>query len=203
MKWSILILTCPGREKFLQRLLDVLNPQVAENPDVEIRIRMDNRNMDRGQNRKALIEEAEGQYVCFIDDDDLVPRDYVNSIYKLLDGVDYIGFRVQAFQDNQPLAPTYHSLKYLNWSQDSEAYYRDLSHVNPIRKELALQGVFCGTGNEDVTWADSMRGLMIVKNEYYIPKVMYWYFVRSTKNDAVIPPLPEQVEKELCSAAKS
>lgn len=199
MKWSILILTCPGREKFLQRLLDVLNPQVVEHPDVEVRVRMDDRNMDRGQNRKALIEDAPGQYVCFIDDDDLVPLDYVESIYKLLDGVDYIGFRVQAFQDGQPFAPTYHSLKYMNWSQDGQAFYRDISHVNPIRKELALQGVFRGTGNEDVTWADSMRGLMIVKSEYYIPKVMYWYFVRSTKNDAVIPALPTQVEEALAS----
>ncbi len=187
MKWSILILTQPSRASFLKRLLDCLEPQVAACEGAEIRFRTFDNSMKLGANRQAMIDEAEGEYISFVDDDDCVSTQYVRKIYPLLDGVDYIGFQVQTFINGNPLAPTYHSLKYGGWSSNDLGFYRDLSHLNPIRRELSSRVKFTGHGNEDVLWADEIRGLGIVKTEHYISEVMYYYFSRANKNDSDKP----------------
>ncbi len=186
-KLEILILTQPSREQFLARLLAVLRPQLEDHPDVKATVRMFNRSMDLGTNRQAMIEAATGEYVCQIDDDDLVPASYVSTIYPLLDGVDYIGFRLQLFVDGEKQKPTYHSLQYKEWNADQDGFYRDISHLNPIRRELALRVPMSGGFGEDERWATQLRALNIVKTEHYIPEVMYFYFYRGSKTDHVQP----------------
>jgi hypothetical protein len=183
MLWSILILTQPSRTQFLARLLGVLKPQIESFPDVEILIRQFNPSMDLGANRQAMIEGATGTYISQIDDDDLVPASYVSTIYPLLDGVDYIGHRVQLYIDGEKQQPTFHSLRYNCWNADSDGWYRDISHVNPIRRELALAVPMSGGHGEDDRWATGLRNLGIVKTEHYVDAVMYLYYFRSNKTD--------------------
>ncbi len=83
MKWSILILTQPSRASFLKRLLDCLEPQVAACEGAEIRFRTFDNSMKLGANRQAMIDEAEGEYISFVDDDDCVSTQYVRKIYPL------------------------------------------------------------------------------------------------------------------------
>lgn len=187
-KWSILILTQPSREAFLARLQAVLRPQLEERPDVKVLIRYFNPAQDLGTNRQALLEEATGEYVNWIDDDDLVPADFVSRIYPLLDGVDYVGFRLQMFTDGQKQKPTFHSLCHKEWNGDEDGWYRDISHINPIRRELALAVPMSGGFGEDHRWADGLRALGIVKTEHYIDEVMYFYYFRNNKSDQ--PALP-------------
>jgi hypothetical protein len=182
MLWSILILTQPSRKQFLTRLLTVLKPQVDGLPNVEINVRMFDSHLDLGSNRQAMIDAAAGTYCCFIDDDDLVSGSYVSKILRLLDGVDYVGFQLQCFVDGQKLLPTYHSLRFHAWNGDQDGWYRDISHVNPIRRELALQVPLSGGFGEDHRWADAMRALDIVKTEHYIDEIMYFYYFRSNKS---------------------
>lgn len=154
---------------------------------MEIVLRTFDRNMTLGTTRQAMVEEAQGEYISFVDDDDALSANYVSTIRPLLEEVDYIGFIVQTFQNGTPLLPAYHSLKYPQWNGDNQGSYRDFSHLNPIKRELARQGRYVGHGNEDVSWADSMRSLGIVKTESYVPEVMYFYFSRSPKNDSDYP----------------
>lgn len=151
--------------------------------DVEVRERMYDRSMSLGANRQAMIEEAAGEYVSFVDDDDLVAEDYVSSILPLLDGVDYIGFQLQLYMDGIERGATFHSLQHNGWYENGGSFYRDFSHLNPIRRELALQAPFEGSGGEDTRWADRIRGLQIVKTEHYVPKIMYHYYFRTCKSD--------------------
>lgn len=131
--------------------------------------------------------EATADYINFVDDDDLVAPDYVSSIYPLLGEVDYVGFQLQLYnggpEQNLKQKPTYHSLRYKLWHDDDNGYYRDISHLNPIKRELAVQAVMEGGGGEDARWADSMRTLGIVKTEHYVDRVMYHYYWRAEKND--------------------
>lgn len=194
-KWSILILTQPSREEFLKRLMTVLVPQTRKNgPErfnqVEILTRTFDKSMELGENRQALIEKSHAEYINFVDDDDLVPSDYVPTILPLLDGVDYIGYRVQCTVDGQRMAPTFHSLKYGKWSQDAAGYYRDISHINPIRRELALMAKMSGGFGEDERWATALRATGQVRTEHYIDRVMYQYLYRSDKSADLPPPLP-------------
>lgn len=84
MKFSILILSIPERLKKLSELLDILRPQCENNPDVEILVLTDNRKRSVGSKRSSLLQLAQGEYLAFIDDDDLVSTDYVDVILKTL-----------------------------------------------------------------------------------------------------------------------
>jgi glycosyltransferase involved in cell wall biosynthesis len=192
MKWSILILTQPSRATFLSRLLHVLEPQLREHPDVELKVRIFDSSIDLGANRQAMIDEAAGEFVNFIDDDDMVPGNYVGKIYPLLDAVDYIGFRLQMDIDGQRQKPTFHSLRYPEWNGDEQGWYRDISHVNPIRRELLGATRMSGGSGEDARWANDIRARGVVKHEHFIDEVMYFYHFRSIKNDPqpALPPAP-------------
>jgi glycosyltransferase involved in cell wall biosynthesis len=184
-KWTIMILTQPSRADFLEKLLAVLQPQVDRAPGVEIDIRLFDENMGLGENRQAMREQAVGEYSCFVDDDDIVAPDYVESILPLLDGIDYVGFQLQCYIDGDAMKPTYHSLKYDGWNSDQDGHYRDISHVNPILTSLALKVSMDGGFGEDHRWSDALRELNVVKLEHYVPEVMYHYYYRSNKMDDV------------------
>lgn len=184
VKFSILILTQPSRREFLKRLLATLKPQVDKVKGVEIDIRMFDPALSLGNNRQVMRENARGEYSCFVDDDDLVPDNYVELILSCLGGgVDYVGFRMQCYVDGTALQPTYHSLKYNKWYSDSNGHYRDLSHLNPIKNDLALKVTMAGGYGEDSRWSEDLRKLDVVKTEAYIAQCMYLYYVRTTKND--------------------
>lgn len=173
MKWTICIATNPWREAELKRLMDNLIPQVEKYQDVEILIFFNNFEWSLGFLRQCLIEEAKGEYVCHVDDDDEVPEDYVDTIYPLLDGVDYIGFKVKFIDNGKLMSPVYHSLKYTHWHQDDKGYYRGVTHLNPIKTQLALKAGFPieRQVGEDEKWAQKVKA----KTEHFIDREMYTY----------------------------
>ena len=190
MKFDILILTMPTRVQFLSRLQGILTPQLV--PDVRVTVRVHDPELSLGANRQKMREKSDAEYVTFIDDDDIVPPNYVARILPLLDR-DYVGFRVQAYEDNIPLpGPTYHSLLCGGWfektyADGTKSWHRDISHINPIKRELALAVPMYGGFAEDSRWAGELRALGIVKTEHYIEDVMYHYLSRPFKKDGVKP----------------
>lgn len=204
MRWEILILTQPSRAEFLGRLMNLLGKQVNPvsltcslapfnflSPDGEIAVTAKLFDPAKliGENRQAMVDESRATYVNFIDDDDLVAENYVDEISPRLDGVDFVGFKVECWKDDVLLPMAYHSLRYAGWSADELGYYRDLSYMNPIRRELAVQARIEGGYGEDRRWVDRLRAVGCVKKEHYIDKVMYHYYYRSNKEDrlAMVP----------------
>jgi glycosyl transferase family 2 len=182
MKWDILILTMPSRKVYLKNLVKILDPQV-NGRDVSYLIRMCDPNYTLGENRDMLMRASDGHYVSFVDDDDGLPDDFVSTILPLLDGVDYVGFNLQCYIDGKPLDKvTRHSLQYKGWYEDETGYYRDISHVNPMRRSLALLEPFEGGHGEDQRWADRMRARDVLRTEHYLDCVMYRYYFRTRKN---------------------
>jgi hypothetical protein len=121
-----------------------------------------------------------------VDDDDRVSPNYVQRILPLLQpgDVDYVGWRMQAYIDGQPLKPTYHSLKFNGWWENQEGYYRHISHLNPIRRRLALEESFRSPHfPEDVGWALRLAAKNVVKTEAYIgDEPMYHYYSSTTSS---------------------
>jgi hypothetical protein len=194
MKWEILCLTMPSREEFISRLQERLIPQLCHfSGRATFSYLLHDPALSLGANRQIMRERSTGEYICFVDDDDLVSDDYVDRILPLLDGVDYIGFRVQAYENGIPLpGPTYHSLLCGGWfdktyADGTKSWHRDISHLNPIKRELALAVPMYGGYAEDSRWASELRSLGIVKTEHYIEDVMYHYLSRTDKTDGVIP----------------
>lgn len=176
--WDILVAALYCRAGLLNRLLSELGRQMV--PGMGVHVFLDNREYDISYKRKLLVESSEADYVCFIDDDDWIRHDYVAWIMPALrESPDYVGFRVDYTEDNKRQRPAYHSLKHGHWFDTKHGLYRDLSHLNPIRRELALRGDWTGTyhngSGEDIGWAESLRKLDIVKSEIFLDQELYWY----------------------------
>jgi hypothetical protein len=175
-RWTILVATLGQRRARLRRLLDTLLPQLdAAAGEVTVCALYNHGERPLGHVRHALLRDASSTYVSFVDDDDEVPEYFVDEALQRMDGVvDYVGWRMQCYVDGRAVKPTYHSLRYTHWWDDLEGYYRDVSHLNPVRTELARCGDFRrGTPPEDVAWVDQVRGHL--KTEAYVDKVMYHY----------------------------
>jgi hypothetical protein len=187
-RWSILVLHHPGRVALLERLMRVLMPQVDGLDDVEVMVSSFNPLLPVGENREQMRLRSVGRYLNFIDDDDLVSEDYVPCIYPLLDGVvDYVGFNLeQTFADAPQVGLIEkHSLRYHGVYYDGsgayDGHFRDISHLNPMKRELALAVPMHGWPSEDSRWAEELRDRKIVKTEHYVDRVLYHYITRTHK----------------------
>lgn len=185
MRWQILTLTQPSRKWYLRRLVSHLRSQLVDG--VEHVVVFSNPALTVGANRQLMIDCATAEYVNFVDDDDLVANDYVASILPLLaSSPDMVGYRLQMYVDGVRLPKlTYHNPAGSGWNEDENGYYRDISHVNPIRREIALLAKFDGGFGEDERWANQIRETRRVNVFCYVDRVMYHYYYRSEKNDGV------------------
>lgn len=176
-KLSILIATLGRREQKFKSLLIQLMPQVeAQSGKIEVVACWNNGELPIGAIRSVLLKQAIGEYVCFIDDDDKVADDYCARLLEALRSKpDYVGFKVKLFNDGVEKPPVYHSISYGNWHEDERGYYRGVTHLNPIKRSIALLGHFdTGGAGEDARWAHSVT--RFVKTEEYIDEFMYFYY---------------------------
>lgn len=171
-KWTIAILTVHRRYGLFVGLRRGLKAQIGDR-DIEILV-ADQEDWSVSRKRQWCLDNAEGEYFCFIDDDDLIADNYVDAIYPLLDGVDYIGFQLQYYHSGIPWKPTYHSLQngVHTIHADEHAFYRGVSHLNPMRTEIARQGTYDGGYGEDNRWCAQVHP----ETEHYIDAVMYHYY---------------------------
>lgn len=205
-KLSILIPTVGERDDRFKKLVETLSPQVQKHKGrVEVVVFWNNFDTPLAEIRQALVNEARGEYISFIDDDDSVPEYYCDRILAATKTrPDYIGWRMQLWFNGQKMKPTYHSIEYTEWSDDGDGYYRNASHLNPVKRSIALQvpfhqgdDKFYGTA-EDYSW--SQRVAPLLKTEEYIEDVMYFYYANTNdsiwrgdkvpKQNYIRPPLP-------------
>lgn len=179
--WEVLIATLGQRGPRLRRLLDQLLPQL-EPYDGQVRVTALWNNGERslGEMRQALVTNAHAEYVSFVDDDDTVPSFFVKRVVDALGSrPDQVGWQMQCWQDGRRLKPTFHSTRFRGWFEDDTGYYRDVSHLNPVKHEIALKCDFRqGEPPEDVSWVAQARAL--VCTEVYVDAVMYDYHASSS-----------------------
>jgi hypothetical protein len=185
-KLSILILSLNRRKHYLERLMDILNPQKRN--DIEILTNIDNGEKSIGQKRNELLSQSIGDYICFIDDDDIVSNNYVELILNAIEkNPDTIGIHLLHKEDGILRGLTYHSLKYTSWWDEINKenptlrnYYRNPNHLNPVKREYALKVGFPEINNGEDKWY-SQNILQYLKTEEYIEPPIYEYLVRTQK----------------------
>lgn len=185
MKLSILIPTIVTRRAFFDRIMSILSPQVTADTDAEIVIHEDDGEEPIGTKRNKLVANAQGDYLCFVDDDDVVPDYYVAELLKALESnPDCVGWRSKKFTDGIFAGHGIYSLQFERYDNIREGshtrYQRVPCHLNPIRAELVRQVPFANSNfGEDTDYARRIRPLL--KTEVFIDKVMYIYEYRSKR----------------------
>lgn len=180
MLWSICIATIRTRAQYLGRMLARIEPQLVDG--VELLIAEDNGGRSIGSKRNLLLAESTGDYVSFVDDDDLVPADFVSRIVlELKHKPDCVGFKVRRFNGGDLYGYGIHSLTYTKYGQRNigpdMVYERTPNHLNPVRRDLALQAGFPDKDNmEDAAYAFRLRPLL--NTERFIDAFMYDYLYR-------------------------
>lgn len=175
LTWSILIATHVARHRPFDLLIRRLKPQVT--PGIEVVVFWNRGGSNIGAYRQALLEESRGEYISFVDDDDRVPPYFCSEIMGALESrPDYVGFELKLTDRTRPnvrISRALHSLEHNGWSTDARAYLRDITHLNPVRRDIAIKGTFEGIRGEDRKWAEQIRPY--VKTQVYVDKVMYFY----------------------------
>lgn len=194
MRLSILICTLVGREEKLDRLLSCLRQQKTN--DIEILVESDNGENSTGFKRNKLIERAKGDYICFIDDDDLVSSNYVSRILSSLSSdPDCVGFKVDKIDETS--VTTMQLIKSLMtfktgyfWSYVNDEIPTQLmipDHLTPIKREYALKCKFKDISKAEDTFY-SFEILKYLNTEIFIDEVLYYYMWEN------IPKKYEQVD---------
>lgn len=179
-KLSILIPTLEEREPLYKNMVRILAMQ--SNQDlVEVLGNPDNGEKTIGQKRNELLQMAKGEYVVFVDDDDMLSPFYVAGILLALkDNPDCCGIEGMICDKAIGIRKFVHSVTIKEWIEKDEVYYRSPNHLNPIKRELALQAKFPEISyGEDHDYSKQIQSLL--KTEVYIKGPMYFYYPSSNK----------------------
>jgi len=178
--WSILVPTLASRQVKLKRLLDVLLPQAEACPyPVEVVALHNNSEKSLAEYRQALLQDARGAWVSFVDDDDMVDECFVELITKALaaEDPDFVAFRAAYYVDGvQHPLPVITGIQHKGWHDGADALYRDVTHLNPVRASIAKKADFRAesAGMEDWSYVSQIRPLLRTQAE--IDRVLYHYF---------------------------
>ena len=180
---SILICSLHKRIDKLSNLLSTLNPQVDSHPNqVELIVNMDNKMLPTGKKRQLLLDQASGEYIVFIDDDDHIDHEYVSLIISALttkpDCVATTGWYTS---DNGEKTIWFLS-KDLENENKNGYFYRTTNHISPVKRELALEVGFKPISfGEDADYSARLKPLLT--SETKINKLIYHYDFKSTNKE--------------------
>ncbi len=199
MKLTIMICSLQKRLNQLALLAEHLQKQ-AEGKPVEILWLGDNKTMSVGEKRNKLLAMAKGDYVCYVDDDDWVADDYVESVLQgIANKPDCVCFDAIYTADEAPPRPSplwrgsgfkyspngedlggvsilvkYSLNNLLNVDEPGKPRLRVPNHLIPIKREYALATMFAEKNfGEDTDYGLRVRRLL--KTEYKIEKPLYYY----------------------------
>jgi len=182
MRLSILICTVFERcDNFAPVLMREIRRQkhASKHKDlIHLKSSGDDCEMSIGAKRNELLNEAIGQYVAFVDDDDMVAPDYIDQIFeafRVAPNRDVYNFMV-AYSDGREHknTPVFYSIKYKQDKNNRDNFERLPNHLMVIKSSIAKSVIFQDIDKgEDTYWAREIQAKL--KTEYCIPKTLYYY----------------------------
>jgi hypothetical protein len=178
---SVLICTMPTREDQFKKLHAKLQVLASEVPSLKIEI-CSNAQMDInvGEKRDKLINQAKGKYSCFIDDDDDITDNYFKQYETMLsNGTNYDCFSLigNYFKNGSFDRPFFHSIDHTSWYEDSNGFYRYVNHLNLIKTCISrFVGFKSAVHGEDKDFSMRLLDTGKIKIEGRINVCIYNYF---------------------------
>ena len=184
VKLSILIPSLFSRADSLNSLVGELNKQMDSlnlRPYVQILTNIDGGQMSIGEKRNKLMSDAKGEYVCFIDDDDEISKDYLKLIFEKImpDCCSLTG--IIDFDGTNP-KPFHHTVVNTSYFENEQGYQRPPNHLNVIRREIASNYLFTPKNHgEDTDWSMEICNAGVLRNEARIHPILYHYKFKTKK----------------------
>ena len=181
MKLSILIPSVSERRKrFIPISFEMLYSQLESLPDdmqkdIEIIYLIDNKTMMLGDKRNLMIDMAKGEYVVFVDCDDRIEPDYIESLYDATkSGMDAIVFQASVSINEDLAKICYYSKDNRRDFNTPTEYYRIPNHICCLKKEVSKKVSFPSLKRgEDAGYSKLL--LPHIKSEHKINRVLYHY----------------------------
>jgi glycosyltransferase involved in cell wall biosynthesis len=185
MLLSILVPTLQERRAVWASLRARLHAQMdaARVADkVELLELCDNREKTLGMKRNVLLAQARGEFSVFVDDDDRVDEQYVETIVRALEEhpeVDCLGIMGRVYFRGAHPHRFIYSARYDHYFSRGGVYYRPAYILNPMRRTLALTFAFEDVSmNEDQDWAMRMARAGVLRREVMLERELYHYYSR-------------------------
>lgn len=190
---SILIPTIVGREAMLDRLMQILSPQLTKySKQAFVLLSKDNQEKTIGHKRNELTQLAircGATHRAFIDDDDTVSDNYLDLNMPGVAGNYDCNKLIGIYSVNGIINPKkhvfIHSLQYDHWYEDEHYYYRNPNHLNVCSLDKIGHIKFPESNfGEDGQWSERIHAAGCLKTEYEISTPFYNYLSR-TKVDGI------------------
>jgi len=184
---SILIPSIPSRAKLLDNLVDDLiaqqkrlandHPMIARVCVItdESKSFLDG-GLSIGEKRNALIEKSQSDYVCFLDDDESIAPNYVESLVRLcLQDADVVTFRAMTkLKDFWGLVDMRLAYKVNDQMTPEYTVRRPPWHICPVKSKYAKLYKFEDKNNaEDFEWMEKV--LRHCTTEAHTDKILFVY----------------------------
>lgn len=173
---SILIPSVPERMPFLNKLLPELNRQTLHKP-VEILVHIDNKKSVIAHKRNNLLSQAKGRFISFIDDDDRISPNYIDTLLATIEQVphaDCIVFDVEVTINGGPPKLAKYDKDY-TFGEDENYYYRKPNHLMCYAKKIASRHLFKETliaGEDDIWGGEASADIHV---QHRINETLYFY----------------------------
>lgn len=190
MDISILIPTMKSRERLFEQVLTEVQRQVKETPEIRVEVlwESDNGELTLGQKRNVLVDRCSGRYHCFIDDDDVIAKDFIRTFVPMIQsGIDYdcasfVGAHYLKGRFNKLFV---HSLQFTTWDEYPDRFIRTISPMNMIKTSIVKQVRYKDIRNtEDSEFSFRLRDSGLLRTEFVInPNRPIYHYIDGVKHD--------------------
>lgn len=169
-------------------MLDEIYDQIGDR-EIEVLALVDNKKRTIGGKRNSLLGISRGEFVSFVDDDDLISKNYVSKIYDVIlsnPEVDLVTFNMIRRTIGGDLLLCKHDHKIKPPGEIIEGVWHGIpSHMMIWKNSIASSELFPNKNfGEDFEWMSSVS--CKVKNYINIDEVLYSYeFGRTSIPDIV------------------
>lgn len=181
---SILICSVTNRLESLGKLIECIEGQIKDRNDVEILVSIDNKKRTVGEKRNDLLAQSQGKYTAFIDDDDMIEKDYVEQIINKIheEKTDVICFDAVRYVEGVKDKQVKYGKQYRKDGEDETYYYRIPNHLMAFRRDVAVTTPYqLISFGEDAKWAQDV--FRKTETQATIDKVLYHYYFSPSKTE--------------------